>query len=63
MGQDHQVYVGSLLSCRAKLIAEGNVLHNRGLAFVTYESEHAAAFAKEAMSNQSLDGDEILNVR
>jgi hypothetical protein len=39
------------------------VLYNRGIAFVTFESEHAASFAKEAMANQSMDGDEILNVR
>ncbi|KAI9509079.1 hypothetical protein F5148DRAFT_1275452 [Russula earlei] len=32
-------------------------------AFVTYVSEHNAQFAKEAMSCQSMDNDEILNVR
>jgi len=40
-----------------------NILHNRGVAFVTYASDLNAGFAKEAMANQSLDGDEILNVR
>lgn len=40
-----------------------NILHNRGVAFVTYYTEHQAQFAKEAMSNQSLDGDETINVR
>jgi len=33
------------------------------VAFVTYESELSAQFAKEAMACQSLDNDEILNVR
>ena len=33
------------------------------MAFVTYESELSAQFAKEAMACQSLDNDEILNVR
>jgi hypothetical protein len=41
----------------------GNILYNRGIAFVTYESEHNASFAKEAMANQSMDMEEILNVR
>jgi RNA recognition motif-containing protein len=40
-----------------------NILYNRGVAFVTYSNEAQAQFAKEAMSNQSLDGEEILNVR
>lgn len=40
-----------------------NILHNRGVAFVTYVSDLNAGFAKEAMANQSMDGDEILNVR
>ncbi|PWN18202.1 hypothetical protein BCV69DRAFT_274026 [Microstroma glucosiphilum] len=39
------------------------VLHHRGCAFVTYLSEASAQFAKAAMSNQSLDHDEILNIR
>ncbi|KAI9439674.1 hypothetical protein H4582DRAFT_2097828 [Lactarius indigo] len=39
------------------------VLQYRSVAFVTYSSEHHAQFAKEAMACQSLDNDEILNVR
>jgi pre-mRNA-splicing factor CWC2 len=39
------------------------VLQHRSVAFVTYESELSAQFAKEAMACQSLDNDEILNVR
>lgn len=39
------------------------VLNARGVAFVTYVSEAQAQFAKEAMAHQSLDNDEILNVR
>ncbi|WVR07818.1 pre-mRNA-splicing factor CWC2 [Kwoniella sp. DSM 27419] len=44
-------------------ILRWNILYNRGVAFVMYESQHNASFAKEAMANQSMDGDEILNVR
>ncbi|OAA72521.1 pre-mRNA splicing factor cwc2 [Cordyceps fumosorosea ARSEF 2679] len=39
------------------------VLNQRGVAFVTYTNEANAQFAKEAMAHQSLDHDEILNVR
>lgn len=39
------------------------VLNNRGVAFITYSNEANAEFAKEAMAHQSLDHDEILNVR
>ncbi|RMD43497.1 hypothetical protein DV735_g1673, partial [Chaetothyriales sp. CBS 134920] len=39
------------------------VLTGRGVAFVTYVNEANAQFAKEAMAHQSLDHDEILNVR
>jgi len=39
------------------------VLPTRGVAFVTYTTEALAQFAKEAMAHQSLDHDEILNVR
>lgn len=35
----------------------------RGVAFVTYRTETLAQFAKEAMAHQSLDNDEVLNVR
>lgn len=40
-----------------------NILYNRGVAFITYANELQAQFAREAMANQSMDGDEILNVR
>ena len=39
------------------------VLTARGVAFVTYMNEANSQFAKEAMAHQSLDHDEILNVR
>lgn len=39
------------------------MLQYRSVAFVTYVSELPAQFAKEAMACQSLDNDEILNVR
>ena len=39
------------------------VLQYRSVAFVTYVHEAHAQFAKEAMACQSLDNDEILNVR
>lgn len=39
------------------------ILHFRGCGFVTYVTEASAQFAKEAMMNQSMDHDEILNVR
>ncbi|KAF9050775.1 hypothetical protein BDZ89DRAFT_977674 [Hymenopellis radicata] len=39
------------------------VLQYRSVAFVTYKSEVHGQFAKEAMACQSLDNDEILNVR
>lgn len=39
------------------------VLQYRSVAFVTYVSELSGQFAKEAMACQSLDNDEILNVR
>ncbi|KAI0833590.1 hypothetical protein BC628DRAFT_1426246 [Trametes gibbosa] len=39
------------------------VLQYRSVAFVTYEHEFHAQFAKESMACQSLDNDEILNVR
>lgn len=39
------------------------VLQYRGVAFVTYIHEVNAQFAREAMSCQSMDNDEILNVR
>ncbi|KAL4788081.1 hypothetical protein BJX76DRAFT_345154 [Aspergillus varians] len=39
------------------------VLTSRGVAFVTYTNEANGQFAKEAMAHQSLDHNEILNVR
>ena len=39
------------------------VLQYRSVAFVTYKDELHGQFAKEAMACQSLDNDEILNVR
>lgn len=39
------------------------VLQYRSVAFVTYVHECHAQFAKESMACQSLDNDEILNVR
>ena len=39
------------------------VLTGRGVGFVTYVNEANAQFAKEAMAHQSLDHNEILNVR
>lgn len=39
------------------------VLNLRGVAFVTYSNLANSEFAKEAMAHQSLDHEEILNVR
>ncbi|KAK0636267.1 hypothetical protein B0T17DRAFT_482381 [Bombardia bombarda] len=39
------------------------VLNTRGVAFITYCNEANASFAREAMAHQSLDHEEILNVR
>ncbi|GAA98997.1 uncharacterized protein L969DRAFT_50778 [Mixia osmundae IAM 14324] len=39
------------------------VLQGRGVGFVTFVTEIDAQFAKEAMMHQSLDNDEVLNVR
>lgn len=39
------------------------VLNTRGVAFITYCNEANAQFAKEAMAHQSLDHEEVLNVR
>ncbi|KAF9506453.1 hypothetical protein BS47DRAFT_1378123 [Hydnum rufescens UP504] len=39
------------------------ILQHRSVAFVTYVNELDGQFAKEAMACQSLDNDEILNVR
>ncbi|KAG1052883.1 hypothetical protein G6F55_004653 [Rhizopus delemar] len=39
------------------------ILKGRGVAFVTYRSRANAEFAREAMMNQSLENNEIVNVR
>lgn len=39
------------------------VLNTRGVGFITYTNEANAQFAKEAMAHQSLDHEEVLNVR
>lgn len=39
------------------------MLNSRGVGFITYTNEANAQFAREAMAHQSLDHDEILNVR
>jgi pre-mRNA-splicing factor CWC2 len=39
------------------------ILNSRGVAFVTYKNEVNAQFAKEVMAHQSLDHNEILNIR
>ncbi|PKC07622.1 hypothetical protein RhiirA5_249771, partial [Rhizophagus irregularis] len=39
------------------------ILKDKGVAFVSYTNSLNAEFAKEAMSNQSLDNNEVLNVR
>lgn len=39
------------------------VLTSRGVAFVTYTNEANSQFAKESMAHQSLDHNEVLNVR
>jgi len=53
-----------ILTLRASFsLSAVRVLQYRSVAFVTYVSEHHAQFAKEAMACQSLDNDEILNVR
>lgn len=39
------------------------VLHSKGCAFVTFKLEVQAQFAKEAMQSQSLNHNEVLNIR
>lgn len=39
------------------------ILKNRGVAFVTYKTRANAEFAREAMMNQCLENNEIINVR
>lgn len=53
-------------NCITDLSSSGfsvRILQYRSVAFVTYVSEGNAQFAKESMACQSLDNDEILNVR
>ncbi|KAF1792971.1 Torus domain [Phytophthora cactorum] len=40
-----------------------NVIHRKSICFVRYRHRTSAEFAKEAMANQSLQSDEVLNVR
>ncbi|GAA5988057.1 hypothetical protein JCM11641_007912 [Rhodosporidiobolus odoratus] len=73
--QNRTLYVGKLRETRntAEVVESHfeefgeieriKILTNRGVAFVTYVSELNAQFAKEAMMHQSLDSDEVLNVR
>ncbi len=44
-------------------IERTRVLNGKGCAFITYVDEINAQFAKVAMAHQSLDGDEVLNIR
>lgn len=75
MRQNHTLYVGRIHVSEdieevvARHFAEWGqierirVLNSRGVGFVTYTNEANAQFAKEAMAHQSLDHNEILNVR
>ncbi|BFZ61188.1 Pre-mRNA-splicing factor [Saitoella coloradoensis] len=75
MRQNHTIYVGrihvsdEIEEVVARHFAEWGeverirVLNSRGVAFVTYVNQANAQFAKEAMAHQSLDHNEILNVR
>ncbi|KAK4058311.1 Pre-mRNA-splicing factor [Microbotryomycetes sp. JL221] len=73
--QNRTLYIGRLIETRDTAdvverhfeefgeIERIRILTNRGVAFVTYVNELNAQFAKEAMMHQSLDNDEVLNVR
>jgi hypothetical protein len=73
--QNHTLYVGRITTtndieeqvadafCVWGEVERIRVLNSRGIAFVTYRHLHSAEFAKEAMANQSLASDEVLNVR
>ncbi|PWW72735.1 hypothetical protein C7212DRAFT_224971 [Tuber magnatum] len=75
MRQNHTLYVGrihvsdEIEEIVARHFSEWGqierirVLNSRGVGFVTYSNEANAQFAKEAMAHQSLDHNEILNVR
>lgn len=61
---ERSTYCGRLSSEQSEANQSvARVLNQRGVAFVTYSNEANAQFAKEAMAHQSLDHDEILNVR
>ncbi|RLN91819.1 hypothetical protein BBJ28_00005514 [Nothophytophthora sp. Chile5] len=40
-----------------------NVIHRKAICFVRYRHRTSAEFAKEAMGNQTLESDEVLNIR
>ncbi|GMF33667.1 unnamed protein product [Phytophthora fragariaefolia] len=40
-----------------------NVIHRKSICFVRFRHRTSAEFAKEAMANQALQSDEVLNVR
>jgi hypothetical protein len=40
-----------------------NVIHRKSICFVRYRHRTSAEFAKEAMANQSVQSDEVLNLR
>lgn len=73
--QNHTLYVGRITStedieeavathfCQWGEVERIRVLNSRGVAFVTYVHQNSAEFAKEAMAHQSLNSNEILNVR
>jgi hypothetical protein len=56
----HPRQVPWLTCCVLPLV---RVLNTRGVAFITYVNLANAEFAKEAMAHQSLDHEEVLNVR
>jgi len=57
------VFVVGRVTVNIPRIIPVRVLQYRSVAFVTYIHEANAQFAREAMSCQSMDNDEILNVR
>lgn len=73
--QNHTLYVGQITTtedieeavathfCQWGEVERIRVLNSRGVAFVTYVHQNSAEFAKEAMANQSLNSNEVLNVR
>lgn len=73
--QNHTLYIGRITTtedieeavatafCQWGEVERIRVLNSRGVAFVTYVHQNSAEFAKEAMAHQSLNSNEILNVR